>query len=141
MEPRSEALQYGLSLDEPIEAACSLLLRHHVSGLPVVDRSGQLVGVITENDILQLLLQPEEQAYRVADYMTPYIESVDVDDCLIHVAEMFMNLHVRRFPVLRDGRLVGILARRDLVRYFHDLRRRAEISEELANGDVVATRE
>jgi CBS domain-containing protein len=129
----------SLPPDFPVEEACSLMLRHHISGMPVVDESERLVGIITENDILKLLLEPDNTAIEVADCMVRQVKTVGENDCLINVASLFIDMRVRRFPVLDGERLVGVIARRDLVRYFRDLRQQTMYKKDAkALGEAVS---
>lgn len=130
---------HTVSPDDTFDEACSLLLRQHISGLPVVDHEQRLVGIITENDLLNVLVGGgEEGSYRVADYMTADVTTVSEDDSAVEVAGMFLKYQVRRFPVLSGDRLVGIVARRDLVRYICDLRKRIKIEIDLRKPNRAA---
>ncbi len=108
--------------DASIDEALELLLRHHISGMPVVDAEGQLRGVISEFDFLKLLYNPHCPD-RVSDFLTGEVIGVNEDDSLPDVAELFLSRAIRRVPVLRDGRVVGIISRHDLIRFVHGARR------------------
>lgn len=110
--------------DNTIEEVVSQLLRHHVSGLTVVDRDGRLEGLISEYDLLRILYCCETKENRVSSYMTRDVQSVQENDSLIDVADIFLNRQIRRLPVVRDGKVVGIVSRRDLIRFIRDVRER-----------------
>ena len=110
--------------DDSLDHVLTELLRRHVSGLPVLDGDGHLVGVITEHDVLGLLYEPGGESKSVCGYFTEGAITVDELDSLTEVADLFLSNPVRRLPVLRDGKLVGIISRRDLVRYIHQVRMR-----------------
>ncbi len=93
-----------------VEDAARLLARHRISGLPVVNRSGALTGVVTEHDLLA------KQGATVAEIMTRGVISVSPETDAEEVAHLLANRRVRRVPVLDGGRLVGIVSRSDLVR-------------------------
>ena len=95
--------------DTRIEDAARLLARHRISGLPVVDRSGALVGVVTEYDLLA------KSGATVADIMSRGVISVSPETDADAVAHLLADRRVRRVPVLDSGRLVGIVSRSDLV--------------------------
>ena len=100
-----------------VDECISIMLRHHVSGLPVVDDQGQLVGVITEADLLQLLSDPTTtKEMLVGRFMSESVFSVDAEAKLPDVAQQLLARPYRRLPVVRDGQLVGIVARRDVLR-------------------------
>ncbi|MGD9890905.1 MAG: CBS domain-containing protein [Dehalococcoidia bacterium] len=92
-----------------IEDAARLLARHRISGLPVVNRSGSLIGVVTEYDLLA------KTGNTVAEIMTRGVISVSPETDAEAVAHLLADRRVRRVPVLDHGRLVGIVSRSDLV--------------------------
>ena len=99
--------------------AMQSFLSHKISGAPVVDDAGNLVGVLSETDLLDVVIHDSyhnEPAGIVADFMMTAVETVDADGDICTLAERFKTAHRRRFPVLRDGRLVGQISRRDVIR-------------------------
>jgi CBS domain-containing protein len=99
-----------------IEEAIALLLNEQISGLPVVDRAGRLVGVITEFALLAVAYDQRVKNQTVSEHMTTEVITVDVDDPISRVADLCIVHRVRRLPVMKDGRLAGIIARRDVLR-------------------------
>ena len=96
--------------DQPVPDAARLLLDHGLSSLPVVDDDGALVGILSEYDIIT------KRGKLVEAVMTRGVITVPDDADLKHVAEL-IGLHgVRRLPVVRDGRLVGMIGRPELLR-------------------------
>jgi CBS domain-containing protein len=100
--------------DTTIQEAVDLFELHHVSGLPVVDNQGQLLGLVTEYDLLQSI-STLQLSGKVADFMTRNVATVTEDVPLVELAEMFISTRVRRLPVVSDGKLVGVISRRDLI--------------------------
>jgi CBS domain-containing protein len=111
-----------ISPDAPIREAIRLLLDHGVSGLPVVDGDRHLLGVISEIDIINLIYKADIDASRVREHMTRNILTLNADDSLDDAANIFCTQAIRRIPVVQDGRLIGILSRRDLIRFVRDVR-------------------
>jgi CBS domain-containing protein len=109
--------------DATIDDAVSLLLDHRVSGLPVVDHDRRLLGVISELDIIDLVYHADIETTRVRDHMTRDVRTIDAEASLDDAASIFCERPIRRIPVIQAGRLVGILARRDLIRFVRDIRR------------------
>ena len=101
--------------DAPIMEAIELLTEKKISGLPVVDDDGRLVGVITEFAMLAMVYDRHVQSQRVGQHMTREVISVEADDTIGRVADLCIVHRVRRLPVMRDGRLVGLIARRDVL--------------------------
>lgn len=95
---------------ETIEDAARLLARHRISGLPVVNQLGKLVGLVTEFDILS------KAGATVADIMSRSIVSVSPETPIEELAHLLTNQRIRRVPVLHGDQLVGIVSRADLIR-------------------------
>jgi CBS domain-containing protein len=123
----------------PLSEAIKKMVEARVSGLPVVDAEGKLVGILTEGDLLrrvelktdkprsrwqQFLLGPAKEAeeyvkthgLKVEDVMTRDVVAVGEDAPIEQVAEIMESRNVRRVPVLRGEVLVGIVSRADLIR-------------------------
>jgi predicted transcriptional regulator len=98
-----------------IKEAIELLLKQRISGLPVVDHQNHLVGVITEFAMLAMVYDHEVQNQTVGQHMTREVITVNVDDSVNRIADLCIVHRVRRLPVMRDGRLVGLIARRDVL--------------------------
>lgn len=100
--------------------AMAVLLDKGISGVPVVDDDGQLVGVLSEVDIMQIIVQDsyyDESMGIVGDYMRAPVDTVSAELDIYAVAKMFIEQKRRRFPVVNgDGKLVGQISRRDVLR-------------------------
>lgn len=128
--------------DTPFKAVAVLLATWNVSGAPVVDEDGHVLGVVSQGDLLEReaphgLLKPgSRQAKRkagaafVADLMTAPAVTVRADDAVTVAAKLMEEHHFHRLPVVDDeGRLVGVVSRSDLLRVF--LRTDREIRDEV----------
>ena len=109
--------------DMPVVEAVALLLRDGISGAPVIDDTGGLMGVITAKDCFRAALhasyyQGSEEV--VGDYMTRNVETMDAGIDLVTAAERFIASEFRRFPVMEEGRLIGMIMRLDLLRALND---------------------
>jgi CBS domain-containing protein len=102
--------------DASIEEAIDVLLREQISGLPVTDEDDRLVGVITEFALLAIAYDRRVKNHTVSQHMTRDLITVDVDDPVSRVADLCIVHRVRRVPVTKEGRMVGIIARRDVLR-------------------------
>jgi CBS domain-containing protein len=108
--------------DETIDCAIALMVRHRISGLPVLDQQGCPVGIVSEYDLLMLICEGKVDEAKVRDYMSPGLYSVGTEDSWVTIADMFRSKHIRRLPVIQDGKLVGIVSRHDLVHAIRDAR-------------------
>ena len=100
----------------PIYEAMQLLPQHQISGMPVVDDEMNLIGILTEKDVLKLLI--EDVSYNkttVADFMQTDVVSFTEDDSAVKVCKFFQDNFIRRVPIVRQGKLVGIVSRRDII--------------------------
>jgi CBS domain-containing protein/ribosomal protein S27AE len=100
----------SISEDATVEDAARILARNRISGLPVVNADGSLVGLITEHDLIA------KQGRTVSDLMSRGVISVSADTDIDQVQHLLTNQRIRRVPVLEHGKLVGIVSRSDLVR-------------------------
>ena len=107
--------------EEPIENAVGVMLQGGFSGLPVINEQGDLVGIISEHDCIRSMLAcayHEETAScgLVRDFMIEQVDSIDIDADIIEVSQRILTERKRRYPVLQEGKLVGQISRRDLMR-------------------------
>ena len=110
---------WTLSPEVNIYGAVDFLVKHGISGAPVVDAQGRLAGVITEKDCLNLLAkganhQPPDGT--VEDFMTRDVHTIPPRMDIYFAAGLFLAKHYRRFPVVEGERLVGIISRRDVLK-------------------------
>lgn len=110
----------------PISRAMEILLENDVTGLPVVNDDMSLIGIITEKDILKSLpdletmILPNDSQHnsaRVEDFMVKEVVSFDQEEDLIAICECLIKNNFRRVPILAKGKLVGIISRRDIIKY------------------------
>ena len=106
-----------VSADTPIYEAISLMVDDGVTGIPVVDDEMTIIGIITEKDILKSLPELSESGRKVEEFMTTDIVSFNEDENLVTICECLINNHFRRVPILREGKLVGIISRKDIIQY------------------------
>lgn len=108
-----------VSPDMEIMRAVHLLVSEDISGLPVVDEQGVLLGILTERDCIKVALQAgyfDELGGRVHRYMAAPVQTVTPDSLLVDVAEQFAKASFRRYPVVEERRLVGMIFRRNILR-------------------------
>jgi CBS domain-containing protein len=135
-----------IGADEPILKAARLMLQNRISGLPVVDKDGELVGMVTEGDFLrrgelgtqrqrpkwlEFIVGPGKLAQeythssgrKVEEIMTPDPWTISEDKTLEAVVDTMERHHVKRLPVTRGGRMVGIVSRANLMHALASLSR------------------
>jgi CBS domain-containing protein len=107
-----------LTPDTEILRALGVLAAHNIAGAPVVGADGQMVGILTEKDCIRSALEATYNsvyAGLVRDFMSDDVVSVHPDDGLFQAAERFLELPYHRYPVVEDGKLVGVISRRDVI--------------------------
>ena len=128
----------SIAPEADIAEAASLMLRHHISGLPVVDRHGAVVGILSESDFLRrseigtqrkrprwlewLLgtgeaaeLYVRERGRTVSDIMTPAPITASEQTTLAEIVEIMERNSIKRVPVVREGKLTGLVSRSNLM--------------------------
>jgi CBS domain-containing protein len=104
--------------------AVQMLLERHISGAPVVDGTGNLVGILSEKDCLRAALNATyhgDLGGLVSDHMQRDVATVGDQTPIFDVARLFIDGHFRRYPVVRGHQLVGQISRRDVLRALRDL--------------------
>ena len=99
--------------------AVHTLVEHRIAGAPVVDDTGNLVGMLSELDCLKVVLQAGyhgDYGGPVRDFMTSDVQTVNAEMSIVDLAEKFLKTRLRRFPVTDRNRLVGQISRRDVLR-------------------------
>jgi CBS domain-containing protein len=114
--------------DAHLKEVASTLLRIGISAAPVVDVDGRLVGIVSEQDLLALETNPDPTAQErparfhdvpgrvAADVMTADVVAVDPDADVSRVARLMLRHRIKTVPVVADGRVVGIVSRRDILK-------------------------
>ncbi|MGL5270383.1 MAG: CBS domain-containing protein [Selenomonadaceae bacterium] len=127
---------------ETVQEVARLLVEHNISGVPVVDETGKLLGIISEGDLLHKEVAPKlpnmlnilgaiifyngVKEYKTAfqkmlastaeEIMTKRVVSVAEDADISEIGELMLEHHIKRVPVVREGILVGIIGRNDMMR-------------------------
>jgi CBS domain-containing protein len=97
----------------PLHTAVELLIEHNISGLPVVDDEGLIVGVLADRDLVSVFYKPE--ADTVESVMTRNPETISVDAPLVDVFDYLMSNDFRRVLIHDRKKLVGLVSRADIM--------------------------
>jgi len=113
--------------NQPIHEAIDTMLEKRISGGPVLNEKGELIGMLSEKDCLRIIVgrayhNHPNQKNEVQDYMTTIVATIDIDKDIFDVANMFLNTNYRRFPVVENGKLKGQVSRRDIMRATRELK-------------------
>ena len=109
--------------DAPIYEAVELMARNDITGIPVVDDRMNLVGILTEKDVLQLFYAHEhEKDKTVENFMSKPAVSFEEDANLRDICDCLVNNNFRRVPVTSKGKVVGIVSRADIIEYILQVR-------------------
>ena len=150
-----------IATDAPVVDAANTMLDKHISGLPVVDQAGKLVGIVSQGDFirraeigtqrkrgrwLKFLVGPgtaasdfvHERGRKVGEIMTPDPCTVTEDTTLADIVELMERNNVKRLPVMRGDRLVGIVTRTNLLSAVAGLAR--DVPDPTADDDHIRSR-
>ncbi|MDR5659335.1 CBS domain-containing protein [Serpentinicella sp. ANB-PHB4] len=134
----------SVTQDETVETVIKLLLEHNISGVPVIDKEEVVIGIVTEGDLIfkskklqiptyftildsYIFLESTKNlekdikkmaAYKIKDIMTTEVFTVEEDATIEDVATLMTTKRVNRIPVTKDGRLTGIVSRRDIIKAY-----------------------
>lgn len=105
--------------EQDVIAAARILANRGFSGAPVVDDLGRLVGILSDTDCIRAMVKfgfdPDWRGL-VSEFMSPNVETVELEDSILDVAQRFTEKRFRRYPVMEDNRVVGVISRIDVLR-------------------------
>ena len=107
--------------EQSVSEVIEKLIQHRISGAPVVDHEHRLIGVISEGDCLK---QVSDSRYynmpvgqsNVESHMAKNVETIDGNMNIFDAANKFLNSKRRRFPIVKDGKLVGQISQKDILK-------------------------
>lgn len=142
-----------------VQDVAELLLRHRISAVPVVDAKGKLVGIVSEGDLmrraeagtghehswwLRLLMGRDtlaaefvkEHSRKVADVMTRNVITAAPDASVAEIATTLERNSIKRVPIVKDGKLVGIVSRANLLQALASLRKEISVEKPVADTEL-----
>jgi len=102
-----------------IMEAVRIMVEQGISGAPVVDKDSNIVGMLTEKDCIQIVLNAgyyDDWGGRVDEFMNPVVVTIDANTDIVELAKKFIAGPYRRFPVVHNGQLAGQISRHDILR-------------------------
>jgi CBS domain-containing protein len=109
---------------DDIVTAMRVLLERQLSGAPVVDSRGRLVGILSQRDCFEIVYRTayhQDGSGQVQQYMSNDPECLEADCSVVEAADRFLHSSFRRYPVMRNGDLVGLISRRDILRALDEI--------------------
>src|SRR5215212_6987227 len=100
-----------------VEETVEFLTQHHIGGSPVVDDEGKLVGMISELALIDVVFDHSLKHVPIFKYMNTELQIISPDAPLSRAAQLFALYSFRRLPIVENGKLVGIISRRDLMNF------------------------
>jgi CBS domain-containing protein len=128
--------------DSPLKQVATLLLSNRIGGVPVLDHEGRVLGIVSESDLQPAREGARGRPLRIAtDVMTRPVVTLTEEDTVTQAARILLRHRIKRAPVLREGVIVGMITRSDLLRPYlrTDLEIRADVEEALF-GDSLELR-
>lgn len=110
---------HSIQPEAPIYEALELLVKQEISGLPVVNSENDLIGILSEKDVLEILLDSKDKK-KVEDFMSTDVQSFPEDGDAVEICKFFIRTNFRRVPIVNGKKLVGIVSRRDIVSVIYE---------------------
>lgn len=110
--------------DMDVMIAIEEMVQKNVSGAPVLDKLGNIVGILSEKDCLRVALNASYHGVwggHVEEFMSKNAITVDANTSVLEVAKLFIDSPFKLYPVLSDNRLVGVISRSDVLRAIHSI--------------------
>jgi len=130
MAQHPASIRVGTDITDVVD----MLLRHHITGLPVIDEADRVVGFVSEQDCLRSLLVSSyhsEGSPRVEDVMFPEPLTVRLDDAVVDIAGLMVSQKPKIYPVVdQGGRLQGLLTRTQVLAALKQSRRQPRVAAE-----------
>ena len=98
--------------DTPVDEVAATLIEKHITGAPVVSGEGHVVGIVSETDVFS------KKGKFARDIMSPRVISVTEETGIDEAARLLIGERIRRVPVVKDGKMVGLLSRSDVLDFF-----------------------
>ena len=107
--------------DQPIEEVINAIIKHRISGGPVVNEKHELIGVISEGDCIKEISESRYHNmpmnnHTVENYMVKDVETIDGNMNIFDAANKFLESKRRRFPIIENGKLVGQISQKDILK-------------------------
>ena len=107
--------------EQSMDHVIKVLLEKKISGAPVIDDEDNLVGIISEGDCLKEVVRGKytntpSLSGKVCEHMAENVQMMHPDMNVFEAAQMFLNMRLRRFPVVKDGKLLGQISQKDVMR-------------------------
>jgi CBS domain-containing protein len=110
-----------ISQNETLGEAIKKLVQNKISGMPVLDDSKKMVGIISEKDILNFAFCGHLKDTKVSEAMSTKVVSYTPDSLIDSITLAISQKHFRRVPIVKNNIVVGIISRRDIIRYVLDI--------------------
>jgi CBS domain-containing protein len=145
--------------DQTVQEVAEILLNRHISGVPVLNAAGELVGIVSEGDLmrhadagtqhrrswwLRLLMGREGLAYdyikeharKVEDVMTRDVITASPDTTVSEIAELLERNRIKRVPIVKDRKVVGIVSRANLLHALAAMRKQVATQKPVADAEL-----
>lgn len=109
--------------DEFVKDAVKLIVNNNITGLPVVNNNMEVIGIVSEKDLLDLLFNPNDLEAPISKIMMTRVTTIPGDATLFDVGDIFLSNSFRRLPVVNSKKqIIGLISRRDLLKTIDELK-------------------
>ena len=107
--------------EQEVQEVIDIIIANKISGAPVLNSKKELIGIISEKDCLRLIIDNayhnlETSLRQVSSYMSKDVKTVSADMDVVDVANKFLLSNFRRYPVVDNGKFIGLISRRDILK-------------------------
>ena len=113
----------SVAADTPVQNVISILIDNKISGVPVLDEDGTLQGIVSEKDLLVLvdfLGTRKDENINVEEFMTREVITFSEDTSIDEISQILVRKNIKRVPIVKDNKVVGIISRRDILRGIYE---------------------
>lgn len=101
--------------EQSIEEIAKILTKNNLSGVPVIDKKGRLIGYLSERDMIRSIPDGGFATKKAKDIMTKKVISVEENASFESISQIFTEYPVRNIPVTKKGKIVGVISRKDII--------------------------
>ena len=104
--------------NDSVQRVSKMLVENRISNIPIINRRDELVGIVSEQDIIKAMESENFMKMVAKDIMTRNVLSVRENDCIEYVSKIFIERPYRRIPVIRQKKVIGVIRREDIISGF-----------------------
>ena len=106
---------FAVKSNTPVKNICLLIVKNKLSGVQIIDKKNNLIGYVAQIDIVKATTSENFLEKKAKDIMTKKVITVQEDEYIDRISKLFTDKPFKNIPVLKERKIVGIIARKDLI--------------------------